>query len=59
MASLKHYMQLKCDGKQHQCDVCEIFLTTILSWLFTNEYILGKDLTSVLIVEMNSIVHPV
>ena len=23
MASLKHHMQFKCNGKQHQCDVCE------------------------------------
>ena len=23
MTSLKNHMRLKCDGKQHQCDVCE------------------------------------
>ena len=27
MASLKHLMQFKCKGKQHQCDVCEKVFT--------------------------------
>ena len=25
MASLTYHMKLKCNGKQHQCDVCEKF----------------------------------
>ena len=31
--------------------------TTIRSWLFTNEFILVKDLTNVWIVEIDSAVH--
>ena len=57
MTSLKNHMRLKCDGKQHQCDVCEKLFNNYSVMVVHKRVVLVKDLRNVWYLKSDSIVN--